>query len=76
MECSDGFIEAAHFTFRNPVTEKVERHVQTTNNQPAYTVLILPENETVVSCRIDGASEESERVMITGTRYSITGCML
>ena len=68
LECSDrGFTQRAQFTFRNPISGELEKQVSTKDSQPAFSVRILPENESVVNCRVEGAPEESESVIITGT---------
>ena len=63
LDCQDrGITRAATFTFRNPMTGG-ENQVSSTDQR---TFTIRPENETIVSCRVMGGSEDSERVMITG----------
>ena len=58
--CQDrGITRAATFTFRNPMTED-----KSTADSHIFT--IRPENETIVSCRVMGGSEDSDRIMITG----------
>ena len=42
-----------------------EKNFTTTRGKETLTITVLPENETIVSCTIDGRSE-SERVAITG----------
>ena len=68
LECIDGTTNLipprSTYRFRNPVTEQVEDEVVAEGR--SYLFTLLPSNESLVSCIIDSASEESDRVMVAG----------
>ena len=64
LECGSQTSQAATFTFINPLND-LDRSTRTQGSRLTFT--IRPENETVVSCRLDGSGGvDSERVAITG----------
>ena len=67
LECGQTS-QAATFTFINPLNYS---DIITRRQVPPFTFTIGPENETVVSCRVDGSSADSERVAITGKYINV-----
>ena len=63
LECGGQTSQAATFTFINPLNYS-DRSTRRQDLPLIFT--IGPENETVVSCRLDGSGVDSERVAITG----------
>ena len=69
LECSGQTSQAATFTFINPLLNYSD--IITRRQVPPFIFPIEPENETVVSCGLDGSSVDSERVAITGKYINV-----
>ena len=66
LECGGQTSQVATFTFINPLNYSDR---STTTQVPPFIFTIGPENESVVSCRLDGV--DSERVAITGKYINV-----
>ena len=67
LECGDQTSQAATFTFINPLNYSDK----STERRDPFVFTIGPENETFVSCRLDGSDVDSERVAITGKYINV-----